>query len=369
MASVNDLIQSEAIRHMEALQRYDNGVVARIIALLNRSDKRLLAALSARLADMDAGSFSMQRLESLLTSIWALNTEAYNQIGRALTDELKQFVPHEVSYQEQMLKTHVPVAVHVAAVSAEQVYAAALSRPFQGVLLRGVWSDLDAGKRKRVREAIAQGFVEGKTTDQIIRELRGTRVNGFVDGLVQKDRRDIEAVVRTALAHTAGVAQDNVMEANADLIKAAMWSSTLDLRTSPMCRIRDRLLYTPDTHKPIGHKVPWLGGPGRLHWRCRSGQVPVLKSYKELGIDLPEVEVNGRTRASMDGQVPKETSYAQWLQEQSLARQTDVLGETRARLMRDGKLSMDAMYDSKGRYLTLDELRQRDAEAFKRAGL
>lgn len=369
MVSVNDLILSEAIRHMEALQRYDNGVVARIIALLNRSDRRLMAELAARLENMDAGSFTMQRLESLLTSIWSLNSEAYAQIGRELTEELKQFVPYEVSYQEQMLKTHVPVGVHVAAVSAEQVYAAALSRPFQGVLLRDVWKDLDASKMRSVRRAIAQGFVEGKTTDQIIREIRGTRASGYADGLIQKDRRDVEAVVRTALGHTAGVAQDNVMEANADLIKAAMWSSTLDLRTSPMCRIRDRLLYTPDTHKPVGHKVPWLGGPGRLHWRCRSGQVPVLKSYKELGIDLPDVEVSGRTRASMDGQVPKETSYADWLQSQSFARQMDVLGETRARLMRDGKLGLDAMYDSKGRYLTLDDLRQRDAEAFKRAGL
>ena len=369
MASVNDLILLEAIRHMEALQRYSNGAVARIIALLNRSDQRLMAELAARLESLDAGSFTMQRLESLLTSIWSLNSEAYAQLGRSLTEELQQFVPYEVSYQEQMLKTHAPVGVHVAAVSAEQAYAAALSRPFQGVLLQGVWSDLDADKRKRVRQAIAQGFVEGKTTDQIIRELRGTRAKGYSDGLIQKDRRDIEAVVRTALAHTAGVAQDSVMQANADLIKAAMWSSTLDLRTSPQCRIRDRLLYTPDTHKPIGHKVPWLSGPGRLHWRCRSGQVPVLKSYKELGIDLPDIEVNGRTRASMDGQVPKETSYADWLKSQSFARQADVLGDTRARLMRDGKLSLDAMYDSKGRYLTLDELRQRDAEAFKRAGL
>ncbi|MDR0216179.1 MAG: phage head morphogenesis protein [Comamonas sp.] len=369
MASVNDLILQEAIRHMEALQRYSNGMVARIIALLNRSDQRLLAELAVRLEGVDAGSFTMQRLESLLTSIWSLNSEAYSQIGMALTEELKQFVSYEVSYQEQMLKTHVPVGVHVAAVSAEQVYAAALSRPFQGVLLQGVWSDLDAGKLKRVRQAIAQGFVEGKTTDQIIRELRGTRAKGYTDGFIQRDRRDVEAVVRTALAHTAGVAQDNVMEANADLIKALQWSSTLDLRTSPMCRIRDRLLYTPGSHKPIGHKVPWLSGPGRLHWRCRSGQVPVLKSYKELGIDLPDIEVNGRTRASMDGQVPKETSYAEWLKSQTFARQADVLGETRARLMRDGKLGMDAMYDSKGRYLTLDELRQSDAEAFKLAGL
>lgn len=368
MASVNDLLLSEAIRHMVALQQYDNGVVARIIALLNRSDKRMLAELAARLEGMDAGSFSMQRLESLLTSVWSLNTEAYNQIGRALTEELKQFVPYEVSYQEQMLKTHLPVGAHVAAVSAEQVYAAALSRPFQGVLLQGVWADLDAGKLKRVRQAIAQGFVEGKTTDQIIRELRGTRANGYIDGLIQKDRRDIEAVVRTALGHMARFAQDKTVEANTDLIKALVWSATLDLRTTPICRVRDGKQYTT-AHKPIGHKLPWLGGPGAAHWRCRSHATYVLRSHAELGIDVPEVVVIGRTRASLDGQIPADVSYSEWLGKQSAARQDEVLGVTRGQLLRQGKLPMERMYSTRGDFLTLAQLRERDAEAFKKAGL
>lgn len=369
MISVNDLLQDESIRHMVALQRYDNSVVARIIALLNRSDRRLMAELAERLESMDAGSFTMQRLESIITSVWSLNTQAYAELGRAMDEEVKQFVAYETSYQAQMLKTHVPAVVHVASVSAEQAYAAALARPFQGVVLRDVWGDLDATKRKRVRQAIANGFVEGKTTDQIVRELRGTRANGYTDGVIQKDRRDVETVVRTAMGHTAGVAQDQVMDANKDLIKAVMWSSTLDLRTSQICRVRDRLLYTPDTHKPIGHKIPWLQGPSRSHWKCRSGQVPVLKSYKDLGIDIPEVVVVGKTRASMDGQIAQSTSYAEWIQKQSYARQVDVLGETRAKLLRDGNLGMDQLYDQKGKYLTLDELRKRDAEAFDRAGV
>ena len=79
--------------------------------------------------------------------------------------------------------------------------------------------------------------------------------------------------MRTALGHIAGVAQDNVMEANTDLLKALQWSATLDLRTSAPRRIRDRLLYTPGDHKPIGHKpighkvpaalaLPQRPGPG-----------------------------------------------------------------------------------------------------------
>jgi len=369
MPSVNDLLQDESIRHQVALQGYTTNVLHRLLAVLNRSDQRLMAELAEKLADFDPTLFSMERLESLLTSVRAMSAATYAELGEDMTKELREFVGYELSYQHQMLTEHLPVAVHVAAVNAEQVYAAAMARPFQGVLLKGAWADLDRNKMERVRKAIAQGFVEGKATDQIIRELRGTRAKGYEDGLIQRDRRDVEAVVRTAIGHTAGFTQDKVMEANADLIKALQWSATLDLRTSSMCRIRDRLLYTPDEHKPIGHKVPWGAGPGRLHWRCRSGQVPVLKSFKELGIDVPEIEVGGKTRASMDGQLPADTSYADWLKKQSAKRQDEVLGPTRGRLLRDGKLSMADLYSARGELLTLDDLRKRDAEAFKRAGL
>lgn len=369
MDSVNDLLLQEHIRHQVDLQGYATGVLHRLLAVLNRSDERLMAELTVKLADFDPTLFSMERLESLLTSVRSLSAAIYAELGEELTKELRDFVAYEVSYQHQMLVEHLPVAVHVAAVSAEQVYAAAMARPFQGVLLKGVWADLDTSKMKKVRQAIAQGFVEGKTTDQIIRELRGTRAKGYADGVIERDRRDVEAVVRTAIGHTACVAQDNVMTANADLIKALQWSATLDLRTSPQCRIRDRLLYTPDDHKPIGHKVPWGAGPGRLHWRCRSGQVPVLKSHKELGIDILEIEAGGKKRASMDGQLSADTSYADWIKKQSARRQDEVLGPTRGRLLRDGKLEMADLYSARGELLTLEDLRKRDVEAFKRAGL
>ena len=95
----------------------------------------------------------------------------------------------------------------------------------------------------------------------------------------------------------------------------------------------------------------------------------MLKSYRELGIDVPEVVVVGKTRASMDGQVPAETTYAEWLKKQSSARQIEVLGPTRARLMSEGKLPLERMYSQNGRYLTLEQLREKDAEAFKLAGI
>lgn len=369
MATANELLFDEAVRHQVDLAKYSNQVVRRIIALLNRSDERLYAELVTTLDRMDANSFTVQRLEALLGSFRALNAQAYAQIGQELRQELRDFLDYEVQYQAQALRSVLPAVVSVASVSAEVAYAAALARPFQGLLLSGALADLEAEKAKRVRIAIAQGFSESKTVAQIVREIRGTKAKGYADGIWEIDRRNAQAIVRTALGHMAGFAKDRSVEANADIIKALKWSATLDLRTSAPCRLRDGKLYEPVTHKPIGHSYPWGQGPRRFHWNCRSFQVEILKSFRELGIDLDGSANLEGTRASLDGQVPKETTYSDWLKRQSAARQNEVLGPTRAALLRNGGLSLEDMYSTKGVYRTLDELRQSDARAFSRAGL
>jgi hypothetical protein len=75
------------------------------------------------------------------------------------------------------------------------------------------------------------------------------------------------------------------------------------------------------------------------------------------------------TRASMDGQVPADTTYGEWLKNQSTARQDEILGPERGALFRQGKLPLDRFANDRGKWLSLDELRERDAKAFERAGL
>jgi len=71
----------------------------------------------------------------------------------------------------------------------------------------------------------------------------------------------------------------------------------------------------------------------------------------------------------MDGQVPVSINYGEWLKAQSAARQDQVLGPTRGKLLRDGNLDVGKFYNDKGKFLTLDELRDRDAASFAKAGL
>ncbi len=361
MATANAVLQDQAIGHEHDLRRFYTGVVARMQAVLDRTDASLLAQLTQAMMQMDASSFTVERLNALLASVQRINAQAYMDVMRVLQPELQDLAGVESQSQAAAIRGAVPASVQIkfpiAGVSAEQVYATALSRPFQGRLLKDWAANLEQSRLTAIRNTVRAGYVEGKTTADIIKTIRGTKALRYGDGILERPRRELAAVVQTALSHTAQTARQAMTDANADLVKAVQWVSTLDSKTSPMCRIRDGLKYTADDHKPIGHSIPWGDGPGRLHFNCRSVSVPVLKSWKELGIDMDEMSPG--TRASMDGQVPADQTYAEWLAKQSAERQDDILGPARAKLYRSGKVSFDRFYDDKGRYLTLDQLQSR----------
>lgn len=356
MPTVNATLRDKSVGHAVDLHRFSNGVQRRMVATLNRADASLSAQLAEALARVDPLTFTVERLESLLTSVRTLNQQAYRQVQNALEPELKSLAAYETGYQARTLTATLPVNLAVNTVAADQVYAAALSRPFQGRLLAGWMANLAESRAAQVRNAVRVGFVEGKTATEIVRTLSGTKALGYADGLFDKSRRELMTVVNTALSHTAQTARQQFYRANEDIVKAVQWVSTLDTRTSEECAIRDGLEYTAEG-EPIGHSIPWLGGPGRLHFNCRSVDVPVTKSWRELGLDLDDTSAG--TRASMDGEVPENQNYAEWLGNQSASRQDDVLGATRGELFRQG-VPMEKFYNDKGVFLTLDELYKRE---------
>lgn len=91
---------------------------------------------------------------------------------------------------------------------------------------------------------------------------------------------------------------------------------------------------------------------GIITHNCRGVYVPVLKSWKELGVDGPDLPRS--TRASMDGQVADSVTFADRLKSASRAQRIEMLGKARADLY-DAGLPLDAMVEG-GRALTLDEI-------------
>lgn len=358
MAALPESAADVTVAHQIALIRYANGAVQRLIAILNRAEPQLLAKLSAAL-DAAPDSASATYLASILKSVRTLNSQAYEQLQVGLQDEMKTVSGNEANWTHKLYVSAVDDSASLVRLSAEQAYAAAYSRPFQGRLLKEWASGLDAKRMERIRDTVRMGYLEGETTGQIVSKLRGTRAAGYADGLLEIDRQHAETVIRTALSHTANMARTQFFDANEEILGSIMWVATLDGRTSAPCRLRDHKRYTVTTHKPIDHSYPWSGGPGRLHFGCRSAQIALLKGQTKLY----------GTRASKDGQVDANLTYNDWLKKQPAHVQDEVLGPDRAALFRSGGLDVQDFANNKGKAYKLAELQTKDAEAFSRAGL
>ncbi len=344
--NVSEEVQDANIRHAVYLQRYSTQTVRKIIRLLNRIDKRLVE----RLQREDLTDISRKRLDRMLEGLREINIEAYKTVNGEFRSELRSFARYEAGFQGRLIQQALPIQHEVAIPAANQLYSAVAARPFQGRLLRDWTRELEANAFKRLRDAVRMGVVEGRTTPELIRQVRGTRANGYKDGILSINRRGAEYMVRTAVNHTANVAREELYRDNDDLIKGVKWVSTLDGRTSAVCRARDGEVYKPGK----GPRPP-------AHGNCRSTTTPVLNSWKELGIDLKEAPEG--TRASMNGQVPANLTYQEWLKAQPNRVQDDTLGKGKADLFRAG-LDLDKFVDKTGQEYTLEQLEVREADIF-----
>lgn len=355
--TANETLFDNGVGHAVDLEIYSNSVVRRVIAILNRVEPDLIAQIADARARLSAESFTVERLDQLLQSARLINSQAYRQVYTLMESEMRELTDYEGGFQAQQLTLVQPL--QVALINSGEVAAAALSRPFQGRLLREWVSGLEAESARALRDAVRIGYIEGETTEQIVRRIRGTRSVRYTDGILEIQRRHAKTVVITAVAHTASYARDALFEENADIVKGVRYTATLDMRTTVLCASRDGNLYLTGKPKP---SIP-------AHMRCRSVYVPVTKSFAELGLDGEDVLPAGMTRSSLDGYVPQTTTYQKWLERQSIERQNEVLGETKAKLFREGNLPLTRFIARDGHEYTLDELRARDAAAFAKAGL
>lgn len=351
MESVNSLIRDRNIRHQIGLQRYSSSVVKEIMELLKAVDRRLVE----RLSQADEGTGSAIRLQLLLDQIRASVKEAYQVIIMKIKERLRDFFQLEFDFQIGSLKSAV-VVFDIVTPEAAKLYAAVEARPLEGKLLKDIFEAMPEATTSRVHDAIRLGFVEGRTTDQIIRDVVGKRSLNYADGIMQTSRRGAEGIVRTALNHVANATRNEIYNANEELIKGVQWVSTLDMRTTRICQARD------------GKVFPLKSGPRPpAHMNCRSTTTPVLRSWKELGINLSEAPAG--TRASMDGQVPDSETYQSWLKRQSADTQDEVLGKKRALLFRKGDLPLDRFVDDSGKTYKLEDLKRLNPDSFKSAGI
>jgi SPP1 gp7 family putative phage head morphogenesis protein len=283
-------------------------------------------------------------LNKLLDELRKLNSAIYDRVHNALVDELTDFADAEGAYQRAALNAAIPVEVGAVVPAPAVLRAIVEESPMEGRLLKSWTAGMEAGRADRIEQAIRLGMVQGESTDTIVRRIKGTKAARYSDGVLDISRRYAQSIVRTAVNHVHNQAAQQTWKANDNIVKAWQYLATLDNRTTTTCAALSGQTF------PIGE-----GPIPPRHIRCRSISIPVTKSWREMGIDKDEVPAG--TRASMDGQVPADTTMAKWLKQKGEATQNEILGPTRAKLWREGKVSLQDLIKADGTVLTLEQLK------------
>jgi len=196
------------------------------------------------------------------------------------------------------------------------------------------WQRQGTSLSQRLSDQLTVSVSLEESLTQMTQRVRGTSDNRFQDGLMGRARQDATRLLTTQMTNTVGEARVAVAEANAQRM-VLLHQSVRDGRTSFICIARDGKRFTADAdHTPIGHSLPYLQGVP-YHPNCRSDIVTVLED---------------------GGSVQRET-MTQWLRRQGSALQDEVLGPTRARMFREGKIGASSLISSlSGTPLSLEEL-------------
>jgi len=320
----------QSTRHAVYLERLKSGEANQFASFLKEIDR----SIRLRLSGEDLTAFSRTRLNKLLSSVESDLNAIYGNYREVLKGNLIDLAEYESEFEARSLNAVSAGSFEAVIPASTQVVAAVTSAPLSvrgpdgGKLLEPFIKDWSNNEVKRVSGAIRQGAFEGQTTNQILQKVRGTRANKFNDGILAVSNRNAEAIVRTAVQHASSVARNETWNANSDIIAGVIWNSTLDSRTSTQCRSLDGQVFPIDK----GPRPP-------IHIRCRSTTTPKLdKRFDFLGEDGTR---SARTPEGKVTSVDANETYYSWLKKQPAAFQSDAIGATRAKLLRDGGLTAE----------------------------
>jgi SPP1 gp7 family putative phage head morphogenesis protein len=377
------------------LNRYSNSVARRVMNAYN--DIIIDAANQLRTIDELTAPVKAARLRSILaqlkeslgawagdaTEITALELQGLTELqSEFVTEQLRKVLPAgardavrtvEISPQfAQSVVTTDPTQLNVVALS-DDLFAAVQGAPAtfsltaakgatitlpNGEVLTKAFRGIATDQAERFSQVVRNGLLTGETTPSIAKRLVGQLQFGEQARTVRQlaaaggeltamADNQIMSLVRTSINQVANSASMAVYEANQDISKKYRYIATLDSRTSSICRALDN------------QEFPYGRGPTPpQHFGCRSTIVAVIDPDI-----LPPSTI--AKRASADGPVPINTSYGQWLKDQPLNTQQDVLGASKVpyfnRLVDKygAKDAMAKLVRDDGAELTLEELRKR----------
>lgn len=311
------------------LERLKAGDIKNLESFLKDAAK----VIRNRLASENLTDLNRARAEAQLAALTNELRAIYQKAGRQIDSDISDFASYSSSAEVRALQSVVVEQATLAVPSAVQIISAAKARPMTGgktaVMLEPFIKGWETASVTAIENSIRLGYLQGRTNQELVREVIGTASNKYQDGLVDTTRRNAQAVVRTAIQHVAQVAKQETWKENADIITGYEWVSVLDSRTTVQCQSLS------------GREFEIGKGPlPPIHINCRSTTAPIIAN-KVLRDALRKNATQASKGAEGGAQVSANLNYYEWLKTQPDSFQDEALGPLRAKLFRDGGLSAE----------------------------
>jgi SPP1 gp7 family putative phage head morphogenesis protein len=346
MGAVDELIADALIAQGVDLIRLEGGYNRAALRLLKDMERELVE----KLADREITSYSRQRLLDFLAEARSVIARTY--VAMRAEVDLQGVAQVQAGAVGGAIQGVIGDRLTVAVPAVQTMRSLVSDLLIQGAPSADWWSRQAGDTQFRFANAIRQGIAQGETNAQIVARIR--KGSGAMGPIVETSRRNAEALVRTSVQTVANATRLEVFKANDSVLAGVRQISTLDGRTSDTCIAYSGAEWDTDGNPINGTKLPFNGGPPR-HWNCRSVLTPIVKPLP----GLPEFRPS--ERASADGPVRADVTFAEWLAGKSKGFQDDLLGSGRAQLWRDDKITLQQLLDQRGRPLTLEQLRAKYA--------
>jgi len=351
--SRSDRLQDLLIGHQIGLLRLADGTTRAVVTRMNQQEDEFLSKVLVALGvigAINASNYIQQqpKIEKALKEISLERSQSWQEAKNLITKEMIALALWEATWQQNAVRTVLTESPATLApfqtLPFTELSARTLTRrvPIQGQPL-GEWIKvLEANDIAQVQQTIRLGLQESSPVAEIVDSIRGTAASQFSDGISERLRKKVDAVIKTATVEVSQAVREKVWQKNRKRISGLVWSAILDSRTSSICRGLDGRvapLFGEEDTLPPG--LPRLEPPDKrppAHFRCRS-----------------------IVAAIVDDTLPRETSYGDWLLRQSSEVQKDVLGPLRFNMLKSGKLDFNSLFDGPtGKPLTLAELKERE---------
>ncbi|BCZ09728.1 minor capsid protein [Acinetobacter pittii] len=354
-------------QHQAYLYRASSQSVNELLKIFNDESALMLAKLRDLLEELNdlekvaltSGQYTTTNLKEIrdLISQWftAINTSLPEVFAVSAT----ALAVYEANYTAKLYGGKIKKP------NGEKLYKAAKKVPLVGgALVDDLLTKLAENARQKVEYAIRDGINSGKTNQQIVQRIGGTKRLNYEDAILTSTKSDIERTVRTLRSHVANQTYlDSFKQLGFEYVKLV---ATLDGRTSKLCASLDGTVWKIDD--PAKRVPP-------LHPNCRSILVPVEKDGKLIGErpfvmderrvkDIPKDE-----RSQLIGQLDANTTFKEFFGKTDDFFQKEWLGPKRYKLFKEGKFVFDKFFDPDGRLYTLDQLRKLDEQIFNRLGI